>query len=124
MTVMATEKPSKTEMKHHAKALAAQLRADLGITGPRSKVRHGSAWNVIAIRCVYPDSPWPYEVTTAMYGIDWARRSGRIDCWVEEYLRGLSDWQWCSLIADVAVSCRVSGEVPEYFVRRFPQPPR
>lgn len=105
-----------------AKALADRLRKDLGITGPRSKANPVlNVREVICIRFDCGDSPYP-EIITAIRGIAWCRTTGRVDYWVEQILCDLSDWGWCNLLADVAVACRVEGEVPYYLARRFPEP--
>lgn|SRR5690606_101978 len=105
-----------------AKALADRLRKDLGITGTRSKANPVlNVREVICIRFDSADSPYR-EIITAIRGIAWCRTTGRVDWWVEKYLSGLSDWGWCNLLADVAVSCRVEGEVPYYLAKRFPRP--
>lgn len=97
-----------------AKALAANLRDELGITGPRTKLRFG-AWNLFATSV----EDWPDKVQTALYGIDYARRTGRLPGATNVRLRHLSDWQMCNLIADVATSCQVIGEVPAYLNRHY-----
>lgn len=118
--------PGQTLDKVTAAAIAQQLRKDLGITSPRHKARvngkvaYIGAWGIIALRCVPASaSPWPAEVTTAMYGLDWAHRTGRLNWWVDRHIQKLSDWKLCELIADIAVACTVMGEVPEYLADRF-----
>lgn len=106
-----------------AKALAADLRAQLGLKNSRSKCTAASAFTVLGIRVNDADMPEP--VRQALYGIAWARRTGRVSLVVEEMFQGLSDWQWCAVIADVAASpgCSrgISGEVPYYLEERFGQ---
>ena len=103
-----------TTLTPAAKTLAAELRAELDITGPRTKLRFG-AWNILAVRV----NDLPHQVATALYGIDYARRTGRLPGTTNLKLRDLSDWQWCNLLAEVATACKVQGEVPAYLNRRF-----
>lgn len=101
-----------------AKALARQLRTDLGVTGPRSKILCG-AYHQLATLVGYGDMDWPHSIDTAMYGISDARTTGRLSGVIEYKLRALSDWQWCSLVADVAAACPVTADVPRYLIERF-----
>lgn len=113
---------ARTTLSPEAKALAAKLRELLGIRGPRSRCYGGraTAYTVLKMRAYDEEIPWP--VKTALFGLDWSLRSGRVDFWVERYLKGLSDWQWCNFIADVATNCMVMGDVPYYLAKRFPRP--
>lgn len=99
-----------------AKELAAWIRKRIGMTGPRKKLPLG-AYGTVAVLCTGDD--WPYSVMVAMYGIQDARRSGRLPGVVMGKLDALTNWRWCSLIADVATECKVSGEVPRYLIDRF-----
>lgn len=105
-----------------AKALAAQLRADMGITGSRSKVP-GGAYAKIARLIGYGDMGWPHAVTVAMLGIAHATLTGRLDHTITDQIRGLSDWQMCTLVADVAANCNVQGEVSSYLIQRYAPKP-
>lgn len=102
-----------------AKALAAWLRDRIGVTGPRSKVLTG-AFGYLNLLAGYGDvEGWPYAATTALHGIAWARQTGRLDGTVELAIRGLSDWQVCTLVAEVAVACPAMGDVPRFLIDRF-----
>jgi hypothetical protein len=109
-----------------AKALAAQLRDLLDLKGPRSRCHSGNASAFTVLKIRIHDAEIPEPVRQALYGLDWSRRSGRVDIWVEQYMQGLSDWQWCNFIADIASTpgCArgISGEVPSYLAQRFPRP--
>lgn len=96
--------------------ITAVLLAEFGFTRPSDRSAHG-VWNTLA---VHIDAEWvPEEVRTAMYGIDWARRTGRLPATVEYALRDLSDWHWCHLIGETAANCDVQGEVPAYLIATF-----
>lgn len=116
MTVMATEKSARSD----AKTLAAQLRANLSITGPRSKVRLvGSA---VPTTLLVPELLADYHsgrdgdarVRGALQGIDYAISTARISGTTDLYLRNLTPWSWCNLIADVAVTCTTTRQVTQY----------
>jgi hypothetical protein len=114
-----------TTLTPEAKALAAKIRAYLGITAPRSRACPGTsitAFGMLSMRINHDD--FPAEIRQAMYGIDWSRRTGRIGFWVEQYIRDLSDWGWCTFIAEVATGARYMADVPYFLADRFPSPYR
>lgn len=99
--------------------LTAVIRTNLGLKCSRSKVR-GGAWNMLAMLASYGDVEWmPRSVVTAMYGIDYARRTGRLPGTANIAIRDLTDWQLCELVAEVATACSVSGEVPRFLIDKF-----
>lgn len=101
------------------KDLTTTIRTNLGLKCSRSKVR-GGAWNMLAMLAGYGDVEWmPRSVVTAMYGIDYARRTGRLPGTANIAIRELSDWQLCELVAEVAVACKVPGEAPQFLIKKF-----
>lgn len=108
-----------TTASAEVKDLTAMIRANLGLKCSRSKVL-GGAWNTLAILAGYGDVGWmPPPVVTAMYGIDYARRTGRLPGTANIAIRDLTDWQLCELVAEVATACSVSGEVPRFLIDKF-----
>lgn len=104
--------------------LTALIRANLGLRSPQTRLPHGdTAWNALARLVGYGDVEWlPDTVATAMYGIDWARRTGRLPTPTAQAIRALSDWQLCALVAEVAVACPAIGVVPRFLITRYPPP--
>lgn len=98
--------------------LAGQLRQDIGMTSPADTVP-GGAWNALVRLEGYHDMGWPYSVTTALLGIQWARGTGRLPAAVDLAIRDLSDHDLVDLVADVADVCPVQGVVPRYLIDRF-----
>jgi hypothetical protein len=98
--------------------LADQLREDIGMTSSSDSVP-GGGWNALVRLEGYHDSGWPYSVTTALLGIQWARGSGPLPAAVELAIRDLSDYDLVGLVADVADNCPVQGVVPRYLIDRF-----
>ncbi len=106
-------------MSTPANNLTATLREGLGLKCSRSKVR-GGAWARLALLVSYGDVEWmPYSVTTAMLGIDYARQTGRLPGAADACIKALSDWQLCGLVAEVATTCPVMGEVPRFLIDKF-----
>lgn len=100
-----------------AKTITASLRQEFGLKCSRSKYRYGSVWNALAIAV---NAGWvSNEVRTAMYGIDWARSTGRLPAEAEMAIRAMNDWQMCELIGNVAANCLVSGAVPRFLIQTF-----
>jgi len=100
-----------------ARELAAQIRERIGLSSPRGRVKFsGGAFALIAYHAQFGDTGWPYRVTTAVEGIKDAVATGRLPGRVVEWLRDLSDWRWCNLVALVATRCRVMAEVPQYLI--------
>lgn len=104
-----------------AKTLASQLRAEIGVKGPRTKVAAG-AFQRLAMIGLDSLSPFPYEVTAALYGVSDAVGTGRLSGRIVEKIKGLSDWQMCNLVAEIATNCAVSGEVSAFLIQRFSPP--
>lgn len=99
-----------------AKAITDSLRAEFGLKCSRSKHRFG-VWNTLAVAI---GSDWVSdEVRTAMYGIDWARRTGRLPVEAETAIRDMTDWQLCELIGEVGANCRTQGDVPRFLIEKF-----
>lgn len=99
--------------------LTSLIRANLGLKCSRSKVR-GGAWNMLAMLAGYGDVEWmPQSVVTAMYGIDYARRTGCLPGTAQIAIRELSDWKLCGLVAEVAIFCQFAGDVPQFLIKKF-----
>lgn len=101
------------------KALARQLRCDIGVTGPRSRVRGGAFYQVgyIANNRRWAAPEWPHSVVVATLGMARAYNTGRLSVAAQRHIDGLSPWRTCTLIAEVAVHCHVLADVPDYLNR-------
>lgn len=98
---------------------AATLRTALGLKCSRSKVP-GGAWAYLARHLQYGGVDWMTRgVERAIWGIDHAVTTGRLDHRAVDAIRALNDWHLCALVADVADNCRVQGEVSTYLARRY-----
>lgn len=61
----------------------------------------------------------PYMLDCAVYGIAWAMQTGRLSGAVMQRLDALDTAAKYALVADVAVACPTSGDVPRYLIGRF-----
>jgi len=104
-----------------AKALATKLRKGIRVHR-RATVLPVSVWRAIGER-VYPNGNdtlgWPASVYAAVHGTAYAVNTGRVSGATAQSIRELSDWDKCSLVADIALACRVIGDVPRYLNQRF-----
>lgn len=110
MTVMA---PAQEDTK----ALAAQLRANLGITGPRSKLPMKNVTAPQLLGSFYyhgHGDETAQRVANALHGIEYAVSTGRLSGTTILYMRNLSPWSWCTLVAQIATGCRTTSEVWHY----------
>ncbi len=102
-----------------AHTTATNLRAAMGLKCSRSKVP-GGAWAFLTRHLNYGDVEWmSREVHQALWGIDHAVTTGRLDHRAVDAIRAMNDWALCGLIADIAANCRVQGEVSTYLAHRF-----
>jgi hypothetical protein len=98
---------------------ATAIRTALGLKCSRSKVP-GGAWGVLERAVRYGDTDWmTRQMEQAVWGIDHSVSTGRLDHRAVDAIRAMSDWTLCGLIAEIADSCRVQGEVSTYLARRF-----
>ena len=98
---------------------ATNIRTAMGLKCSRSKVR-GGGWAFLVRHLQYGDVEWmTREIQQALWGIDHAVSTGRLDHRAVDAIRALTDWHLAGLIADIADNCRVQGEVSTYLARRF-----
>lgn len=105
-----------------ARALAMKIRKGIPLYR-RSTVLPNGPWRVIAFVAEAQERRdwfgWPQSVDTAIQGIGYALNTGRVGGSAALAIREMSDWDKCELVAEVALSCRVIGEVPAYLNQRF-----
>lgn len=104
-----------------SKALATKLRKEIRVHR-RATVLPVSVWRSIGER-VHPNGNdalgWPASVYAAVHGTAYAINTGRVSGSTAQAIRELSDWDKCALVADIALACRVIGDVPRYLNQRF-----
>lgn len=108
----------------HAAAVAATLRTNLGLARD-GDTYPGGAWAYLARAVGYGDVEWlTHDVETALYGIDYARRAGRLSGTHALALRPIiaNDWDLCELIGQVVAHCTVAGQVPAFLIRYLDKP--
>jgi len=114
-----TTKPArKPKAADPAKALATTIRKSISLHRRATSVP-GGAWKTIGTQARNTREDWGWSVYTAIQGVAYAVNTGRVSGATSITIRELSDWDKCALVADIALACRVMGDVPRYLNKRF-----